>query len=69
MSMYPNFARVCFRVDPTDNGIRSSNTLDDGGASPTDELDESSFFDENLEILGLEMQDFDDVDGIDSDVE
>jgi hypothetical protein len=45
------------------------NTLDDIGSQPTEELDEGSIFDENLEILGLERRDFDDVDGIESDEE
>ena len=69
MPKYPNFARFCFRVDPTATGIRASNTLDDEDAQPTNGLDKDSDFDENLEILDLERRDFDDVDDIDSDME
>jgi hypothetical protein len=67
----PDSARFSFRaeigVDPTEEGILPGNTLDDIGSQPTEELDEGSMFDENLEILGLERRDFDDVDGIESD--
>ena len=56
-------------VDPTEEGIGTGNTLDDIGYKPHGEEDEDSVFDENLEILDLESRDFDDVDGIDSDVE
>jgi hypothetical protein len=57
-------------VDPaTEEGILLGNTLDDIGSQPTEELDEGSIFDENLEILALERGDFDDVDGMESDEE
>ncbi len=56
-------------VDPTEEGIGTGNTLDDIGYEPHGEEDEDSVFDKNLEILDLERRDFDDVDGIDSDVE
>jgi hypothetical protein len=56
-------------VDPTEEGIGTGNTLDDIGCEPHGEEEEDSVFDENLEIMDLEMRDFDDVDGIDSDGE
>jgi hypothetical protein len=56
-------------VDPAEEGILAGDTLDDIGSQPTEELDEGSIFDENLEILELERRDFDDVDGTESDEE
>jgi hypothetical protein len=36
-----------------------ADTLDDTGSGPTGTLDEDSDFDENQEIINLEMSDFD----------
>jgi hypothetical protein len=41
-------------VDPAEEGILPGDTLDDIGSQPTEELNEGSIFDENLEILALE---------------
>jgi hypothetical protein len=39
------------------------------GSEPTEEAGQDSEIDENAEIFELEMRDFDDVDGIDADVD
>jgi hypothetical protein len=52
------------RVDHTEGGIRVGNTLDYTGLGPTESVDEDSNFDENQEIIDLEMRDFDNEDGI-----
>ena len=50
-------------------GIRYYNTLEHMESVPTHELDKVSVLDKNDENLALEKRDFDDVEGIDSDVE
>ncbi len=49
--------------------IRAGSALDGIGPEPTEEAGQDSEIDENIELSELEERDFDDVDGIDSDVE
>ena len=49
-------------------GIRHCSTVDVIESEPTEDHEEDSVLDENEEILTLEKRDFDDVDGIDSDL-
>jgi hypothetical protein len=51
-------------VDPTDEGIGTGQSLEYNEAEPTEDIDEHSKTDENLEILASERRDFDDEDGI-----
>jgi hypothetical protein len=73
LPVWPDSARFSFcteiGADPTEEGILPGDTLDDIGSQPTEELDEGSIFDGNLEILALERRAFDDVDGTESDEE
>ena len=56
-------------VDRTEKGIREVVTLDGIGSEPTEEAEEDSIFDENLESLALERRDFDDIEGIEFDLD
>jgi hypothetical protein len=58
---------VC--VDPTGEGIGAANTLDDIDSGPTGTLGKDSDFDENQDIIELEMRDFDDVEGVKDELE
>jgi hypothetical protein len=51
-------------VDPTGEGIRAVNTLDDINSGPTGTRNEDSDFDKKQDIIELEMSDFDDVEGV-----
>ena len=62
-------SRIESRVDPTEEGIHYVDCVDGIGSRPTEELDEDSDFDENEEILDLERRGFDDVEGIEFDLE
>jgi hypothetical protein len=62
-------SRTELTVDSTPEGIGTGSTLDDVDAEPTVEQDQGSEIDENVEIFAMERRDFDDVDGIDSDIE
>ena len=56
-------------VDPTEEGILADDAVDGFGVEPTETLDRNSLFDENEEIMALERRDFDDIDGIEFDLE
>jgi hypothetical protein len=49
-------------------GIRTSSTLDDVDQDPTDKQGQGSEIDENFEIFEMEKRDFDNENGIESDV-
>ena len=54
---------------PLSNLMTRAFTLDDIGSEPTDEAGQDSNIDENAEISEMEKRDFEDVEGIESDVE
>jgi hypothetical protein len=56
-------------VDATEDGISPGSFLQDLTPEALEAVEEDSERDENLEILEIEKRDFDDVEGIDSDVE
>jgi hypothetical protein len=66
-----NFSGACVEthVQPAAEGIGTSNTLDGFDSEPTEEAGRDSEFDENAEISELEKRDFDDVEGMEVDVE
>jgi hypothetical protein len=55
-------------IGPTVEGIRTPDTLQVDVAEPTEEPVEDSDFDENKDIMDLEMRNFNDEDGIEEDV-
>jgi len=62
-------APIVFPVDPTEKGILAGDAVDGIRVEPAETLDGNSLFDENEEILALERRDFDDIDGIEFDLE
>jgi hypothetical protein len=57
-------------VDPTQKGIPQGSSAEEVAAFRTEEVDKDkdSELDENVEIVEMEKRDFDDVEGIESDV-
>jgi hypothetical protein len=56
-------------IEPTGVGIIPEAALADTVEEPTEAVEDDSETDENIEIIEIEKRDFDDVEGIDSDVE
>jgi hypothetical protein len=54
---------------PTGVGILPAGALADPVEEPTEAVEDDSETDENIEIIEIEKSDFDDVEGIDSDIE
>jgi len=62
-------APIEFPVEPTEEGILAGDSIDGIGVEPAETLIGDSVFDENEEILALERRDFDDIEGIEFDLE
>jgi hypothetical protein len=56
-------------VDPTQRGIPQGSTAEEMAAFRAEEADKDTEIDENVEIVEMEKRDFDDVEGIESDME
>jgi hypothetical protein len=56
-------------VEPTGVGIITVAAVADTAEEPTEGVEDDSEMDENIEILEIEKRDFDDAEGIDSDIE
>jgi hypothetical protein len=56
-------------TDSTGEGITPGDTADDAAAEATEEVVDDSEIDENIDIIEMEKRDFDDVEGIESDLE
>jgi hypothetical protein len=62
-------SRFGMYVDSTVTGIPQGSSAEELVAFQTEEVDKDSEIDENVEIVEMEKRDFDDVEGIESDIE
>ena len=64
----PSSLHTNIGVGPTENGIQVGNTLDENDSGQRGDIDDDSEIDENPQIFDLECRDFNDEEGIESDM-
>jgi hypothetical protein len=62
-------SRFGTNIDSTERGIPEGSSAEEMAVFRTEEADKDSEIDENVEMVEMEKRDFDDVEGIESDIE